>query len=483
MSKQRVIVVFLSLLLAATLLPRTASIAAPTPPRLELRFPSTEVHVYRSDRTGVVSLRLPVYLAAHDAPFDLRVRRDSYDDPLQIFQAVYDGADVSLTELPAEILDGWDGLVDFFRVRVYSEDDRLLRSVTASACPSGYEQQRLDDSGPYESTYPYGCRSWDFSLGSVWGIDTGWAVQPLWASRARTELREGTYRAVVSITPRYRDLFGIAHDDAIAEASIVVGSVGCDFCGRAPSRGDRERRADEQRRLTAAPIVDDPDPSTLPDLVALPAFEIGIDRRRDREYLVFAANVWNRGPASLVVEGFRREGEETMDAYQYFIDDGTIVGRSQVGTFVFDGRRGHHHWHFLQFARYRLLDASLGHVVRSRKQSFCLFATDAVDLTVDGALWREDGFGYTQCGWDQSLWIREVLPTAWGDTYFQYVAGQSFEITDLPNGTYFVEVRANPQGLLFDADPSNDTELREIELGGVPGNRTVTVLPWHGIER
>ena len=39
---------------------------------------------------------------------------------------------------------------------------------------------------------------------------------------------------------------------------------------------------------------------------------------------------------SLVVEGFRREGEDVMDAYQYFIDDGTIVGRSQVGTFRFD---------------------------------------------------------------------------------------------------------------------------------------------------
>jgi Lysyl oxidase len=482
-SKQRGIVLFLSFLLAATLFPQTASIAAPTAPRLDLRFASNELHLYRSDRTGVVSLRLPVYLAALDAPFDLRVSRDSYDDPLRIFQAIYDGDVASLTELPAEVLDGWDGLADFFRVRVYSEDDRLLRSVTSSACPAGYEQQRVDDSGPYATTYPFGCRSWDFSLGTVWGIDAGWAVQPLWRSRARVELPAGTYRAVVSITPRYRDLFGITQDAAIAEIPIHVGSFGCDFCGRAPSQVDRERRADEQRRLTAAPTVDDPDPSTLPDLVALPAFSIEVDRRRDREYLVFASNVWNRGPASLVVEGFRQAGEDVMDAYQYFIDDGAIVGRSQVGTFAFDRRDGHHHWHFLQFARYRLLDESLGHVVRSRKQSFCLFATDAVDLTVDGALWREDGFGSTQCGWDESLWIREVLPTGWGDTYFQYVAGQSFEITDLPNGTYFIEVHANPQGLLFDADPSNDTELRELVLAGEPGRRTVTVLPWHGIER
>ena len=46
-----------------------------------------------------------------------------------------------------------------------------------------------------------------------------------------------------------------------------------------------------------------------------------------------------------------------------------------------------------------------------------------------------------------------------------------FDITQLPNGAYWVEVTANPQGALFDADPSNDTELRDVVLGGTPGAR------------
>jgi hypothetical protein len=62
------------------------------------------------------------------------------------------------------------------------------------------------------------------------------------------------------------------------------------------------------------------------------------------------------------------------------------------------------------------------------------------------------------------------------------VPGQSFDITGLPNGTYWIEVRANPAGLLFDGDPTNDTELREVILRGVPGSRTVSVPPWHGID-
>lgn len=479
MSTRRWIVSFLVVALGATLPPSVAASAAPAdPPRLKLRAPSAVVDLFHSSRRDRVSLQLPVYLAALDAPFELRVRRDGYEDPVGVWQAIHGGSGLHLQELPADVLDGWRGLVNFFRVRVYSGAGKLLHRPTATICPAGWETQRLDDSGPFDATYPSGCYAGPFSLGAVWGIDEGWAVMPSWMSRVRVRLADGTYRATVSITRRYRELFGIADADASVEMQIRVRSFGgCEFCGTAEP-DDVERGSG----LTAAPGVDDPDPGTIPDLVALPAFAIGIDRARGRDYLRFGANVWNRGPASLVVEGFRVDGEDRMDAYQYFFEDGEIVGRAHVGSFEFDRRDGHHHWHFLDFARYRLLDASLGHVVRSRKQSFCLAPTDSLDLTVEGAVWRPESAGFSRCGWEDSLWIREVLPTGWGDTYYQGVPGQSFDITNVPNGSYWVEVRANPRGALHDVDPSNDTELREVILGGTPGHRTVTVLPWHGIE-
>ncbi|HEX6399343.1 MAG TPA: lysyl oxidase family protein [Actinomycetota bacterium] len=469
--------VLLAIALSLTLLPSAEAAAPGVSPRLRLIPPSRVVDVYRvGDRA--VSLQLPVYIASLDAPFDLRIQRDGYEEPIRVSQALHGPSKVDLVELPTDVLDGWNGLAGFFRVRVYSTEGTLLRRATSTICPGGWEAQRVDDSGPYQPTYPSGCSAWPFSLGAVWGIDQGWGVIPTWMSNARVRLPVGTYRAVVSIAGRYRTLFDIADADASAELRIRVRRYNCEFC-YAP---EREAEPAEGSAFTAAPIDPDPDPATVADLVALPAFSIGIDRARGRDYLRFAANVWNRGPASLVVEGFRAEGEERMDAYQYFFEDGAIVGRSSVGSFEFDRRDGHHHWHFLQFARYRLIDATLDHVVRSKKQAFCLAPTDSIDLTVDGAVWRTDEFGWSQCGWDESIWIREVLPTGWGDTYYQGVPGQSFDITELPNGTYWVEVTANPQGLLFDADPSNDTELREVVLGGTPGARTVIALPWHGID-
>jgi hypothetical protein len=238
-----------------------------------------------------------------------------------------------------------------------------------------------------------------------------------------------------------------------------------------------------QRALTAAPDVAAPDPDTLPDLVALPPWSMNTMTRRGHDYLEFASTPWNAGPAPLVVEGFRRPGEEIMDAYQYFRDaSGAVVGKSLVGDMTFHPHPAHNHWHFLQFAAFTLRDALDLEVVRSRKQAFCLAPTDPIDITVERADWSPfDGIG-TQCGARSALWVREVLQAGWGDTYFQSVPGQSWDITTVPNGWYFAQVEVNPLGTLFEVDMTNNVESRLIHLGGRPRARTVLVTPWHGIE-
>ena len=155
----------------------------------------------------------------------------------------------------------------------------------------------------------------------------------------------------------------------------------------------------------------------------------------------------------MVVEGFRRSDSNVMDAYEYFFRDGVAVGRAPAGTMVYDARPGHQHWHFEQFARYSLLASDHTSILRSRKEAFCLAPTDALDLTVPNAEWNPYSIGLTgACGDAGSIWVRETLPVGWGDTYFQSLPGQSFDITTVPNGTYYIEVRANPLGLLKEAD-------------------------------
>jgi Lysyl oxidase len=138
------------------------------------------------------------------------------------------------------------------------------------------------------------------------------------------------------------------------------------------------------------------------------------------------------------------------------------------------------------FPGYRqyVLNSQMQLAVRSHKVGFCIAPTDPVDLLLPAAEWQPTylGFGGGQCGSTTALWVREQLPVGWADTYFQSVAGQSFNITGLRNGTYYIEVIANPQHVLYETDPGNDVSLRKVFLGGTPGHRTVRVPAYDGID-
>ena len=119
--------------------------------------------------------------------------------------------------------------------------------------------------------------------------------------------------------------------------------------------------------------------------------------------------------------------------------------------------------------------------ITSLKQSFCIAPTDPVDLTVPGAEAAQValGFGGTVCDLFEpgSIWVREALPVGWGDTYTQAVAGQAFDLTHVPNGSYKLVVRVNPLGLLHETSSADDVAVRRIRLTGPRDARRVQVAP------
>jgi hypothetical protein len=226
-----------------------------------------------------------------------------------------------------------------------------------------------------------------------------------------------------------------------------------------------------------------PDRNTLPDLVSVPAWQIGSETDEDgTDRLTFNAHEWNAGPAPLVVEGFRRGSGEVMDAYQFFYRNGKEVGSTKTGTMEYHDAPEHDHWHFLDFASYELVKPNGDLVTTSGKQSWCLAPTDPVDLTVPGAVWRPEATGLdSTCGDRSALWLREVLPAGWGDTYSQYQT-QAFDLTGVRNGTYRIKITVNPNGALHERTKSNNVSLRTVVLGGKPGARTVQVPPYQGVD-
>lgn len=370
------------------------------------------------------------------------------------------------------------GLPAFLTAELAKRNGTLLKDATRSFCPNTWQPERIDDSGPTVPTFPFSCGASPFARGMVLGVDQGWATRAHPSLGRSLNVDPGTYRLTVSIAEPYRTALGVAAEDA--EVTLPATAI--------KGIGERSTRLAADARATAkagdarlsAPIGTPPD-SALPDLEALPAWGIRIDNkpRSGRAFMNFGATAWNAGPGPLVVEGFRDPASPTMDAFQYFYENDEPVSKLPAGELAYDNRDGHDHWHFQDFAAYSLLDADLDTVVDSGKEAFCLAPTDPVDLTIDGAEWRPWLTELsTACGEEDSLWIREVLQAGWGDTYGQYRPGTSFEITDLPNGKYFIKVLANPDGVLLEGSASNNEALRMVKIHGKAGERWVEVPPY-----
>ncbi|MFN8193955.1 MAG: lysyl oxidase family protein [Nocardioidaceae bacterium] len=420
---------------------------------------------------GYVYSDLGIKLVAGSEPFEIWSHRPTYDDPIQSEWRSSAGT----VALPEGTMTTFAGLDDFLRIRVRrASDGKFIQKVQLPACLNGYGERARPDA-PATSPYPYDCPSNPYTVGSVMGVQAGFAATPVaYWENPPLHLKPGTYDVSVSIPASYRSLFGISGADGRRDLTLTVADGGGDAKRPAAPRQRSRGLQPAAHRPTGAKAGKAVGP--MPDLRALPAFGIQLNGKGD--VLRFGANVWNAGDSPLVVDGFRRDGEDEMDAYQYFFDaSGEQTGYQQVGTMHWHAAN-HNHWHFEDFAQYQLLDADQSAVVKSTKQSFCLASTDAVDYTVPDADWHPYNTDLsTACGDHDALSVREVLASGNGDTYYQYRAGQAFRIGDLPNGIYYISVESNPLGNLVESDTTNNDSLRKIQLGGKAGKRWVKVFP------
>ncbi|MGW0760968.1 lysyl oxidase family protein [Streptomyces sp. NPDC002814] len=509
--------------------------STPGKPKLKLIAASNSVTLerYEWDGQAGVFLDLGTYVTVDNAPLEFKVKRKSYKDPVVAQQILRDGKKTTTKTLPAGLVKDFSGLPGFLEVSVKNTAGQEVAKTKGTYCPNN-ASGRIRPDGAATNHYPESCPTNPFTLGSVWGVEKGWASNSSTFDYDKPlDLPAGQYTAKVRVAKKYRDLFGIPDSQPTIKVTVRQqsdggggagltahsghsGHAGHQAAGHAGHHGpdaptpgalshaledrglahhlgdgrghtDGSRIAPALKPATKRPIGRASVPDVpKPDLRSLPAFNIAISDGEDgdapgKDYLAFSANVWNAGPAPLVVDGFRSPGKELMDAYQYFYDaKGKQVGYTPTGTMEWDPREGHEHWHFTDFASYRLLSADQTKEVRSGKEAFCLANTDAVDYTVKNANWKPYNTDLsTACGEENSISVREVLDVGSGDTYTQDIPGQSFDITDVPNGTYYIQVIANPEKRLKETHTTNNVAVRKVVLGGEPGARTVKVPPHH----
>jgi hypothetical protein len=444
-----------------------------------------------------------IYIEDFRAPLVFDVSRASWAQPITISQIIprTSGGHVS-QRLRSWTLDGWTGLRRFFRLSVRNSAGKVIASKVMPFCPDGYPQ-RATPSSPATSPYPESCRfSTPFQIGNVWGLQKGWATDPMTGYyypgvNFTAPLRAGkNYVATMTILPAWRAELHIPLKDATQSVHLhALKPSQCVECiyGTAAARHRTKaaaRPAGPSAAVLHAKLLTNPPRSVLPDLVPLPSWGISVQNLKATKsakassQISFGATVAVLGNGPLDVEGFSSNHSTTMQAYQYFWRGRHLLGRARAGHMYFDTEHGHYHWHFAQFAQYRLLSASKKQVLRSHKVGFCIAPTDGVDLLLPHAVMQPSYTGFTgNCGFPGSLWVSEEMPVGWADTYFQTVAGQSFDITNLRNGTYYIEIIANPEHVLRETNTANDVSLRKIIIEGTAGHRYVFVPALHGIDK
>ncbi|WP_406023341.1 lysyl oxidase family protein [Nocardioides sp. NBC_00850] len=460
---------------------------------------------------GVAYVEPSVWLAAYDAAFEFRASHTAYDKPVKLTKTIIRGKKRTTTTAPASIVDGMKGFKDGLRVTLKNKAGKVILDESRPLCPGGYDRQRVQTDGATGPVYPEFCGGNWFTKGVLYGIERGMAVPTVSDLEFETK-GETKLTMTMSVSKPVADFLGLPKTSRSAKQNLVI----VDGCPEGGCEGEGEMGArsahgahgadDDQGARTVVPReslegAEDgrgrlplgggaggtshgkPKKSSLPDLVSVPAWQISTavdEEGTDR--LNFAANEWNAGPAPMIVEGFRRGTAPVMDAYQMFYRDGKQVGMKRTGTMEFHEAPEHNHWHFLDFAKYELVDAKDKVVSTSGKQSWCLVPTDPVDLTVPGATLRPGQTGLeSACGSKSALWLRESLPSGWGDTYDQSQT-QAFDLSKVKNGTYRIKVTVNPDGNLYETTRSNNVSHRTVIIGGKAGARTVTVPPYQGVD-
>src|SRR6516164_4963845 len=353
---------------------------------------------------GFVQMDPGIWLASLGSALQFDVQRASYTKPVTIGQVIYPPSGGTVRRpLPAALLDGWNGLKDFIKMTVRNSTGKVVAAPLLTLCPNTYDPERASPDSPATSAYPQVCGQDPFPRSVVWGIAKGWATDPAefypnspLGAGPFLQLPLGKYQVTETITPTYVRLFHIPAPGTTQTVDVtVVKGRGC--CGRAPERPGHAGFAE----LPRAPSLPDPPKSALPDLLPLPAWGISAAHTRSgTDLLSFGATVWIGGNGPLDVQGFRSNGSPIMKAYQYFWKNGRVIGRAPAGTMGFDGKKGHNHWHFEQFARYTLLDSAKNLAVRSHKVGFCIAPSDPVNLLAPHAMWQPPaiGFGNFTCG-------------------------------------------------------------------------------------
>ena len=205
---------------------------------------------------------------------------------------------------------------------------------------------------------------------------------------------------------------------------------------------------------TAAPA-----PQKLPNLHALSATNIQIAGSGNRQEIRFSTTSENLGAGPLELRaGEISKPQKKQKVYQRIYLEAGGYQDVLAGEFVY--HPGHRHFHFEGYANYQLIPDGAPTTTRrsSNKTSFCIMDTTHTQPQMTGS---PPSAQYSTCG-DQV----QGMSVGWGDRYGFHLAGQSIDISRLPDGDYRLQITIDPNHHLSEITTTDNVSSVRVRLTG-----------------
>ncbi|MGH2629231.1 MAG: lysyl oxidase family protein [Actinomycetota bacterium] len=219
----------------------------------------------------------------------------------------------------------------------------------------------------------------------------------------------------------------------------------------------------------------------LPDVIVQPIRDLRLQKSEGVKLLRFSSIIGNAGagvvelqpdpPSRSAENDCDRDGDPLNDrkAFQRIFGDtdgdgvftrgvDTLLDKRFAGCSVF--HPAHDHWHFEEFARYRLVKPKTGRVVASsEKVSFCVRDSIRFGAALPGSPF---GAHYGSCTQDSVT----GLSVGWADYYGWTLPGQELNVRGLRDGRYCLRNDADPGDRLDESDEGNNGRSTLVRIRG-----------------
>lgn len=205
----------------------------------------------------------------------------------------------------------------------------------------------------------------------------------------------------------------------------------------------------------------------LPDLIVWESEEnefihgwmLDTNEQPGRTLLRLTTAVANIGTGALEIRGADINPDGSQDVFQRIYDDEGGFTDRFAGAFIF--HESHEHIHYEGFAQYSLHriteGGGVGEIVAGgNKTSFCLVDALSYDLSMPGA---PSTAQYDEC--EAQI---QGISAGWGDVYELFLPDQWIDVTEVPDGQYWLEVIVDPNDRLLESDETNNVIRIQIDL-------------------